>query len=292
MKASFLMALCLLASCEQTTQLQQEWRGTAPAVIEFGAPFEIELWRRWPEAWQADAWNPAAWAPFEAELLEEDRRQAAGRIEVRRRLRLRAYALGEQQLRLGFSAFDPVRGQREAAPDLELSCLVQSSLPQGDAGQAEMPPAIEAPSSLDAKRRSTALALLLGLFGAFAVPSWWRRRRVPVQHDHSRADLWSQFRAVQEMPRSHESERRAALQAARALVRGLEVNQAWTGPELAQRLARRFSLPRTEAASLAHFLQETEAAVFADQQELLPAMDPALDELAEVLRAVDSEEVR
>lgn len=289
MRLHLVAALLLFASCKETPQVHQEWRGAAPAAIEFGAPFELELRRHWPAGWQAEAWSLAAFAPLEAELLEENRVESAGRVEVLRKLRLRVHALGEQKLQLAFSALDPIGGQRHAARDLDLSLIVQSSLPQGDSGQTELPEAIAAPRTVHLARRFSALALLLLVLGACTASAWWRRRSIDTPVARANADLWPHFCGVQEMPRSNESERRAALQAARALVRKLEVNQAWAAPELAQRLAHRFALPRTEAASLAHFLKETEAAVFADQQDVLPAVDPALDELAEVLRVVDPE---
>jgi hypothetical protein len=289
MRSFFLAALCLLASCKQTAQVDQEWRGSVPESLEFGAPFDLELRRSWPAGWQADPWNPVLWAPFEVEILEESRKEATDRVEVRRKLRLRVHALGEQRLQLAFSALDSIGGQRVAAQDLELSSLVQSGLPQADTGQAEFPAALAAPRTIDLERRFGALGLLLLVLGLGAACASWRRRPVSAATNLAHTDLWTQFRSVQEMPRTSEAERRAALQAARNLVRALEENQAWTAPELAQLLARRFALPRTEAASLAHFLKETEAAVFADQQEVLPALDPALDELAEVLRAVEAE---
>jgi hypothetical protein len=291
MKWICVIALLLLASCKEAAQVHQEWLGASPAALEFGAPFELELRRSWPAGWQAEAWSLASLAPFEAELLEESRSASSGRAEVRRKLRLRVHALGEQQLKLSFSALDPVDGKRVAASDLKLSYAVHSSLPQGDAGLAEFPEALAAPRSANLARRRGALALVVILLGIFAARAWWRRRRATPQAVRARADLWARFRAVQEMPRSTESQGHAALQAARALVRKLEASQAWAAPELAQRLAQRLALPRTEAASLLHFLHETEAAVFADQQEALPALDLALDELAEVLRAVDPEKV-
>ena len=292
MKARFLAILLLLAACKEVPQVHQSWQSTFPSLLEFGAPFELELVRSWPAGWQPEAWNLAALAPFEVELLNESREESSSRVEVRRKLRLRGYALGEQPLKLSFFALDPADGGRVSAADLELRLAVQSSLPTQDAGSPELPEALTAPRSAQLGRRVTALALLLVLLGGFALPAWWRRRGPQPQTVRTSADLWAKFHSLQDLPRSTESERRAALQAARALVRELETSQAWAAPELAQRLARRFSLPRTETASLLHFLHETEAAVFADQQEALPALDPTLDELGEVLRAVDPEELR
>lgn len=291
MKWSCVIALLLLASCKEAPQVHQAWLGSPPPILEFGAPFEFELRRSWPVNWQAESWSLAALAPFEAELLQETRHEAAGRVEVRRKLRLRVFALGQQQLRLGFNAVDPISGDRVTASDLELSCVVQSSLPPDDAAQIEFPEAVAAPSATNLARRLTALSLVAILLGARAASTWWRRRKRP-ESARDGGELWARFRVVQDMPRSTETQRRAALRAARALVRELETKQAWAAPELAQRLTRRFALPRTEAKSLLHFLHETEAAVFADQREAVPALDPVFDELAEVLRALDPEEQR
>lgn len=291
MKWLCVITLLLVSSCKEAPQVHQAWSGPLPTTLEFGAAFELELHRSWPADWQAETWSLAALAPFEAELLEESRNEAAGRVEVRRTLRLRVHALGLQQLKLGFYALDSVSGDQVAASDLELSCVVQSSLPLEDAGQAEFPAALVASPAVDRGRRFTALALVAIVLGVCAAAAWWRRRTRPASA-RGGADLWARFRVVQEMPRSTKVQRRAALQAARSLVREFEAKQAWAAPELAQRLAQRFALPRTEAASLLHFLHETESAVFADQQDVLPALDPALDELAEVLRAMDPEEVR
>jgi hypothetical protein len=300
MKARIVAVLLLLGACKEAPQVHQEWLNAPPTLIEFGAPFDVELRQICPAGWQPDAWSLNAFSPFEAELLEESRTETQRKVEVRRKLRLRGYVLGVQPLKLSFFALDPAGGGRVSAADLEAHTTLQSSLPGGgaaliasrEAGPMEFPQKLAASKSTRPARRDSALVLLLVLIGGFAARAGWRRRAPAPRLSGVRADLWARFRTVQNLPRSSEAQRRAALLAARALVRELESNQAWAAPELAQRLARRFALPRTEAASLLHFLHETEAAVFADQQDALPALDPTLDELAEVLRAVDPEEVR
>lgn len=300
MKAWIAAVLLLPCACKEVPQVHQEWLHAPPTVLEFGAPFDVELSQGWPTGWQPEAWSLAAFAPFEAELLEEARSESSGKVELRRKLRLRGYLLGEQRLKLSLSALNPATGTRVSAADLGVQFTLQSSLAageaarsgRGEAGEMEFPQALAAPKTVSVARRISALTLLLGLMAAFAVPAWWRERRTKPSLARAHVDFWARFQIVQDLPRATETERRAALQEARALVRELESNQAWTAPELAKRLADRFALPRTEAASLLHFLHETEAAVFADQQEALPALDPTFDELAEVLRAVEPEEVR
>lgn len=291
MKRFWFVLLPLLVACQHEEGVHQAWLSEIPAEVEFGAPFEVELLRQWPEGWQPDAWSTSNFAPFEVEVLQEERATQAEHIVVRRRLRLRAFDPAAQT-QVFFAARNPDQSGQVQAPVLSLLPRVVSSLQPGASMDVELPPALGALSTEASTRAWIALAgIALALFA-----SWFlgraRGRQATSSLPGPKLRLWQRFRAIQELPRETPEQRRQALAEARALVRALESNPAWAGPELAQRLAQRFSLPPTESSSLRHVLDETESAAFSDPASAPPQLDPTWDELAEVLRAVDPEEQR
>ena len=276
--------LLLLAACAREQPVQLRWVGEAPATLERGEPFTLQIVRSWPEAWRPAPFDPAAWAPFELEVRSTELRARGAFVEEVHDLRVRCWSTGEQTLRFGFAAFDPEQGEEHQAEPLIWTCAIQPALPADAAPRPEFPEPLPLPRSPWGKH-PLAAASVLAAYLLLLLLLQSTRRRPPAARPAS-WDPWDAFAAIQLLPQQTVAQRAAARAAIRELLRQLEPGRAWGGAELAQRLGARFSLPETERATLMELLRACEASLFA-REAASQQLDRELDELAEVLHAVE-----
>lgn len=286
-RAVLLGVLLLLAGCGRDAEVTQQWQRALPESWTLGEAVDATLIRSWPEEWRASGFDAGLLEPLEVEELGVVRTIRAGRVREVHRLRLRAWQTGALSIPLPFAAQNPATEESIAAASADLVLQVESVLGPDDPGQMESAPPIPAVASPWGKRPFAALGVIL----LYALVVTWvaRSRGRTAQTATPRWDPWDDFARIQAMPRETPEQRAAARAGARELLRALEPGRAWGGDELAQRVSRRYALPATEAASLRALVAACEQSLFAEGADPAP-LDPELDELAEVLQAV--EEVR
>ncbi|MBI5852199.1 MAG: hypothetical protein HZB39_14390 [Planctomycetes bacterium] len=154
-------------------------------TVEFGVAFPIEVERAWREDLVPEPWHDAALAPLTVEELGVTTRQEGGRSIETRRFRARAFARGELVVPASTIRARDQHGREQIAVANALELIVNSSLPPGDAGEAELPAVlIVVPASpwRTALRVLAGLAALaLGILGSrFAARRRRERRADPV----------------------------------------------------------------------------------------------------------------
>lgn len=277
----------LLVGCGRDAEVTQQWQRALPESWTLGEAVDATLIRSWPEEWRASGFDAGLLEPLEVEELGVARTTRVGRVRELRRLRLRAWQTGALTIPLPFAAQNPATEESIAAASADLVLQVQSVLGPDDSGQMESAPPIPVIASPWGKRPFAALSVVI-LYGL--VVTWVARSRGRTEQTATlRWDPWDNFAQIQAMPRETSEQRAAVRSAARELLRALEPGRAWGGDELAWRVSRRYALPATEAASLRALVAACEQSLFAEGVDPAP-LDPELDELAEVLQAV--EEVR
>lgn len=281
-QAVWLLGILLIA-CAKGDEVQLQVTQAPPAAVEFGEPFELALKWRWPGDARADSFSTTAFAPFEVEVLGERREEVAEVVEVRRRLRLRAFQEGRQQLPLAFGAV-LADGRRIDATPPSLAVEVRSSLQDHSDRRPERPvplPQTEAQKLVE-WHYLAALSMAL-VYALFALRARLGLRRAAESGSPS---PWIRFEALLGMPRDSRGEQLALAQAIRAAARELVSGEAWSGTELAERLTREYALPPLERQSLRQLIDATEEACFAGVEEPPLSGDALLDLYAEVLRAI------
>jgi len=150
----------------------------AVSTVEFGAAFQIEVERTWREDLVPDAWRDAALSPLVVEEIDIVTKREAGHAIETRRFRARAFARGEFIVPASTIRARDRDGREHVAVANALELVVNSSLPPGDLGSAELPGDVIA---VPVSPWRTALRVLAGLlvlaFGILGPRFALRRRR-------------------------------------------------------------------------------------------------------------------
>lgn len=200
-----------------TTRVEVVLRGAAAeGSVGFGASFELDVVRRWPAGAAAEPFAASVLAPLVVDELEVSTANAGSEVVETRRCRARVFQRGAVTL----------LPQSDAARTL----LVDSCLPEGDAGVLEMPTL--PPLEIRAGRR--ALALVFAVAAVTFAISWIavllvradRRRRslVPL-----RVRLTRELAALAVAVPASAAERRADAVAATRVLRAAEQRLRATG---------------------------------------------------------------
>lgn len=193
-----------------STRVEIVLRGeAAEGSVGFGAHFELDVVRRWPKGEVAEPFAASLLAPLVVDELEVRTNERDGEVVETRRCRARAFQRGAVTL----------LPKSEAARTL----LVDSCLPEGDAGVLELPAL--PPLEIRAGRR--ALGLVVAVAVATFALSWIgvvllradrrRRSRVPL-----RVRLARELEALVAAAPISEAERRADAVAATRILRSAE----------------------------------------------------------------------
>ncbi|MCH2102025.1 MAG: hypothetical protein MK209_08905 [Planctomycetes bacterium] len=271
-------------SCDREVPVNQRWERALPQEWSFGQAVDATLVRTWPEGWRVSGFDANMLDPLEVEELSVQHTERGGQVREVRRLRLRAWQIGDLSIALPFAVQGPDREKEQVLAGADLRLIVRSVLSPKDAGQIEGAPPIP---NVPAQGGAHPLAALTVVLLYLAVVGWSARRRpVAVRAQRANWDPWDDFARVQLMPGDTEEQRSAARIAARELLRALEPGRAWGGEELTKRVIQRYALPPTEAESLRALVKSCEQSLFGDEVNSLP-LDQDLDELADVLHAVE-----
>lgn len=286
MSRILLLLVGLAGACGQQMEVRQSLQRAMPESVDLGAPIDLVVTRSWPAGWRAAGFDAGLLEPFEVEERGSQRVERGGRVSETHRLRLRAWTAGELALQLAFSAQDPETGVSIAAVPVALSVQVRSLLPVDDSGRIEDAPPLAPGRSPWGTHPLAALAVVAFYAGVLYLVARSRQRRKATAVESW--DAWDEFARIQALPVRTEEQRGQVRAAIRELLRELEPGRAWGGPELAARVARRYSLPDSEATSLRTLIRNCEAALFDAYAEAAP-VELELDELAEVLHAVEDQ---
>jgi hypothetical protein len=232
----------------------------ASGEVEFGVPFEATAVRSWPEGERPEPWDDAALAPLAVVPLDVRAETREGRVIETRAFRAHAFRRGAVAL---------PRAALFAADGAPLQLLVvDSALPEGDDGTAELP---EAPAlAIWPARRELAGALIAAL--AAGVTVWVlgraaralraRSRRAPDPAALARARIAALRGAVPATRAAQRAEALALTALARELLPGAAPEErAALEDVLARADAVKFAAAEMAPAERARALDALEASV-------------------------------
>lgn len=135
----------------------------AAAAVDFGATFEVVVWRRWPAGATVAPFDPAQLLPLDVDLLEaRSLVEEPGRGGDELRYRCRAHLLDRVHLRPPRLSFRLDGVEREVA-GAALEIEVRSILPEPDAGGLELPERPQVPAGGGGRGWRLGIALGAGL---------------------------------------------------------------------------------------------------------------------------------
>ncbi len=164
------------------------------APVSFGRGFPLTVVRAWSTGLAPEPWSDQPLPPLVVRLVDEERRERDGRVEDVRRYEAHAFALGELVVPAPFLRARPVTGGawRHATGD-DLVLHVESSLPAGDPGVAELP---EGPLRIARPWWTSGSAVLVAAVAAVAALAAVARRRSRADVPVGRRGATAQERAL------------------------------------------------------------------------------------------------